>query len=165
MAKYLGVGCASTPRPLGRISVIRSPRRAQWYEEKTHAEDGIPVTRDVHAHGLDGYPTPFVCTPRDIGETPGFDLHGAIETVGDVHGLWDHAMSTTCFAKRIEQFQSFVMRGSIILQTLELVLALDDLARGKAYLIHLTNTPLNFRLRISQKWEGDKMREEFSALP
>ena len=114
MARYWDVGGASRLQPLGRISVIHLPRRAQWYKEWTHAEDRTPVTSDVHAYNLDGYPTPFVCTLRYVGKSSAFDFHGAFGTAWDVHGLWDHAVPAARFAELVEQFQPLMTRYSPI---------------------------------------------------
>jgi hypothetical protein len=57
-------------------------------------------------------------------------------------------MSAARFAKLIEQLQSFLIRDSVILETLQLSLAFRQKeGKGKmTRLIHFTNTPLNFWL-------------------
>ena len=69
---------------------------------KAHTEDDIQVTGDVHAHHLDSHPTLLVRALQYIGEPPTFNFHGALRTVRDVHGLWDHTMLAARFAKLVE---------------------------------------------------------------
>jgi hypothetical protein len=104
--------------PLGRISATHSFILVWRCRSKTHAEEDIQITGLAHTHNLDGHPTPLVCTLRYVRKTPAFDFHRAFRTVGNVHRLWDHPMSTARFAKLIEQFQSFRVRQGVIPETL-----------------------------------------------
>jgi hypothetical protein len=89
----------------------------------THAADDVQVV-DVHAHDLEGHPTPFVRALGYVGKAPAFNFYGVFRAVRDVHRLWDHVMSAACFAKFIEQLQSFPIRHRLILKTLQFTLAL-----------------------------------------
>jgi hypothetical protein len=90
---------------------------------KTHTEDDVRVIHETHAHDLDGHSTPSVCTLRYVGKAPTCDFHGTFRTIGDVHGLWGHAMSTAYFAELVEQLYSFLIPDGAILETLQLMLA------------------------------------------
>jgi hypothetical protein len=68
-----------------------------------HAQDNIQIAGHVHAHDLDGHPTPLVHTLRYVGKAPAFDFHRTFRTVRDVHGLWDYLMPAACFTKLVEQ--------------------------------------------------------------
>ena len=61
-------------------------------------------------------------------------------------------MSAARFAKLIEKLQSLPIRNSVVLETLQLTLTSKWGRRGgKTCLVHFTNIPLDFWLRISQK--------------
>jgi hypothetical protein len=64
-------------------------------------------------------------------------------------------MSAARFAKLVEQLESLPVRDSVILETLQLLLAFEQKGGegGVTYLIHFTNTPLDFWPRLSQKLE------------
>ena len=82
-----------------------------------------------------------------------------------MHRLWDHAVPAACFAKLVEQLQSFSVRDSVVLQALRPVLAFGEGRYcGKTHLVHLADSPLNFWFWISQKLEkGGDPWEKFST--
>jgi hypothetical protein len=148
MTGHLDAGGVSRQLLLCRISATNSFIQVRRCRLKTHAEDDVRVIQEAHADNLDGHPTPFVLTLRYVGKSSAFDFHGTFRTVRDVHRLWDHPMSAARFAKLVEQLQSFPIRDSVILETLQLLLAFrqEGGKRGKIYLIHFANTPLDFWL-------------------
>ena len=56
-------------------SVTQAGMAIVW---KTHTEDKVKVTGDVHAYDLDGHATPLVCAVRYVGEAPALDFLRAL---------------------------------------------------------------------------------------